>query len=184
MPRSASSSSTAWYDSPKRRYQRTPARSPLAGTGSRRSRTARGERNEGGGSHADSLPAPGALTAGATAPLRVPPTNNLAERDLRMVKLQQKISARREAPRNRAEVKGLRHRACRSRPVRLGQPGLGGAGKGGSSPDNDGTGRYCQTTRVRQARREGVREEPAAKPRKSDAGSNLVDMGRDAAHAA
>lgn len=31
-----------------------------------------------------------------------------------------------------------------------------------SSPDNDGTVRHCQTDRVRQARREGVREEPAA----------------------
>lgn len=31
-----------------------------------------------------------------------------------------------------------------------------------SSPDNDGTVRHCQTDRVRQARREGAREEPAA----------------------
>lgn len=31
-----------------------------------------------------------------------------------------------------------------------------------SSPDNDGTGRYCQTVWVRQARWEGVREKPAS----------------------
>ncbi|MHB1539127.1 MAG: helix-turn-helix domain-containing protein [Solirubrobacteraceae bacterium] len=31
-----------------------------------------------------------------------------------------------------------------------------------SSPDNDGTGQYCQMVRVRLARREGVREKPAA----------------------
>jgi hypothetical protein len=30
-----------------------------------------------------------------------------------------------------------------------------------SSPDNDGTHRYYRTVRVRQARREGRREEPA-----------------------
>lgn len=30
-----------------------------------------------------------------------------------------------------------------------------------SSPDNDGTHRYYRTVRVRQARREGGREEPA-----------------------
>ena len=31
-----------------------------------------------------------------------------------------------------------------------------------SSPDNDGTGQHCQMVRVRLARREGVREKPAA----------------------
>jgi hypothetical protein len=31
-----------------------------------------------------------------------------------------------------------------------------------SSPDNDGTGQHCQMAWVRQARRKGVREEPAA----------------------
>jgi hypothetical protein len=37
----------------------------------------------------------------------------------------------------------------------------GTRGRVDSSPDNDGTGRHCQTVRVRQARRKGVREEPA-----------------------
>jgi hypothetical protein len=37
-----------------------------------------------------------------------------------------------------------------------GSPVLEAQGVGESSPDNDGTGRYCQTARVRQARREGV----------------------------
>jgi hypothetical protein len=37
----------------------------------------------------------------------------------------------------------------------------GTPGRVGSSPDNDGARRHCQTARVRQARREGVREEPA-----------------------
>ena len=37
--------------------------------------------------------------------------------------------------------------------------------EGGSSPDNDGTGRYCQTARVRQAGREGVRvQKPVVEP--------------------
>jgi hypothetical protein len=38
-------------------------------------------------------------------------------------------------------------------------------GRVGSSPDNDGTGRYCQTTRARQARRDGVTtSEPVVEP--------------------
>jgi hypothetical protein len=36
-------------------------------------------------------------------------------------------------------------------------------GKVASSPDNDGTDRYCQTVWVRQARRKGVREKPTSK---------------------
>lgn len=51
-----------------------------------------------------------------------------------------------------------------------------------SSPDNGETCRNYQTVRARLARREGVREEPALKPRKRSTGSNLVDMGRDAVH--
>ena len=35
-------------------------------------------------------------------------------------------------------------------------------GEGGSSPDNAGTGQHRQMARVRQARRKGVREEPAS----------------------
>ena len=34
-------------------------------------------------------------------------------------------------------------------------------GRAGRSPDNDGTHRHYRTARVRQARREGGREEPA-----------------------
>ncbi len=57
----------------------------------------------------------------------------------------------------------------------------GDAGEGGSSPDDVGTRRHCQTARVRLARREGVREEPVSKPRKRGTGSNLADAGRGAA---
>jgi hypothetical protein len=49
-----------------------------------------------------------------------------------------------------------------------------------SSPDNDGTYRNYRTVRVRQARREGVREKPVSTFRKRRTGSNLVDMGRGA----
>lgn len=39
--------------------------------------------------------------------------------------------------------------------------------RAGSSPDNAGTVRHCQTRRVRQARPEGVRRGTCVKPRKS-----------------
>jgi hypothetical protein len=55
----------------------------------------------------------------------------------------------------------------------------------GSSPDNAGTGRYRQTVRVRQARRKGVtRVNQWQNPLKRETGSNLVDVGRAATHAA
>jgi hypothetical protein len=57
-------------------------------------------------------------------------------------------------------------------------------GVGGSSPDNAGTGRYCQTAWVRQARREGVaRANQWSNPLKRGIGSKLADLGRDAVHA-
>ena len=62
-----------------------------------------------------------------------------------MMKLQQKISARREAPHNRAEVKGLCHRAWRSRPVKLGAARPGRRWEGWEQPrqrrDGAGTAR-------------------------------------------
>jgi hypothetical protein len=48
----------------------------------------------------------------------------------------------------------------------------------GSSPDNDGTDRHCQTIRVRQARQRGVtRVNQWLNPLKRETSSNLVDMG-------
>jgi hypothetical protein len=53
-----------------------------------------------------------------------------------------------------------------------------------SSPDNDGTGRYCQTVWARLARQRGVtRVNQWLNPLKRGTGSNLVDMGRVAVHA-
>ena len=47
-----------------------------------------------------------------------------------------------------------------------------------SSPDNDGTVRYRQADRVRQARRDGVREKPAAERSLSqNTSSNLANTG-------
>ena len=54
----------------------------------------------------------------------------------------------------------------------------------GSSPDNDGTGRHCQTARVRLARSKGVTEvNQWLIPLKRETGSNLVDVGRAAVRA-
>ena len=56
-------------------------------------------------------------------------------------------------------------------------------GRVASSPDNDGAGRYCQTIRVRLARQRGVtRVNQWLNPLKRGTGSNLVDVGRVAAH--
>jgi len=63
---------------------------------------------------------------------------------------------RHEAPYDRAEVKGLRRGPVAAGLGRWGQPELGDASEGGSSPDNDGTGRHCQTAWVRQSRRDGA----------------------------
>lgn len=47
-----------------------------------------------------------------------------------------------------------------------------------SSPDNDGTGQYCQMAWVRQARRKGVREKPASeRSSRANTSSNLADVG-------
>jgi hypothetical protein len=52
-------------------------------------------------------------------------------------------------------------------------------GRAGSSRDNDGARRHCQTARARLARRIGVtRVNQWLNPRKRGTGSNLVDMGR------
>jgi hypothetical protein len=59
---------------------------------------------------------------------------------------------RHEALGGRGEVKGLLRGGPSQRSAgSWGQPDPGDAGEGGSSPDNDGTGWYCQTARARQA---------------------------------
>ena len=56
-------------------------------------------------------------------------------------------------------------------------------GRAASSPDNDGTGRYCQTIRARLARQTGVTTvNQWLNPLKRGTGSNLVDAGRGAVH--
>jgi hypothetical protein len=45
----------------------------------------------------------------------------------------------------RAGVRELHRRASQQAGLKLRAPDPGDAGEGGSNPDNDGTGRYCQT---------------------------------------
>jgi hypothetical protein len=72
---------------------------------------------------------------------------------------------RHEAPCHRERVRDPLLRAVAAARRSWGQPGLGGARTGGSSPDNDGAGRHCQTAWVRQARRSGVRtQKPVLEP--------------------
>ena len=91
---------------------------------------------------------------------------------------------RHEAPYDRAEMKGLRREPVAAGSRRRGKPDLGDAREGGSSPDNDGTGRDCQTAWVRQSRREGVtRVNQRQSPVSGVPTPNLADMGRSAARA-
>ncbi len=86
---------------------------------------------------------------------------------------------RHEAPYDRTEVKGHRRRAVAAARWKEGSPTQGTPGRAESSPDNDGTTRYCQTGRARQARSEGVtRVNQRLKSRNRCAGSNLADLGR------
>jgi hypothetical protein len=63
-------------------------------------------------------------------------------------------------------------------------PALEAQGSGGSSSDNDGLGRYCQTAWARQAIRDGVAEANQwSNALKRGIGSNLADLGRAAVHA-
>ena len=66
-----------------------------------------------------------------------------------------------------------------------GQPDPGSAGEGGSSPDDGEAVRHRQTVQRSLSETEGVtRVNQWLNPLKADAGSNLVDVGRIAAHAA
>jgi len=100
---------------------------------------------------------------------------------------EQHLDLRRRAPRGALEPCGgerTPRRACRSRLVQAGGslPRRGGRTWAASSPDNDGTGQHCQMVWVRQARREGVREKPAAERfSRASTSSNLADLGWAAA---
>ena len=69
---------------------------------------------------------------------------------------------RHEAPLHRAEWKDSAAGPSQRAGEAEGSPTVGTDGRVDSSPDNDGTAQHCQMGRVRQARWEGVREEPAS----------------------
>ena len=80
---------------------------------------------------------------------------DLVERDFNptTIKLWGADIERHEALRDRAEVRDLRRRACRSRRGEAGGSLIRGTPvRVDSSPDNDGTGQHCQMAWVRQAR--------------------------------
>jgi len=82
-------------------------------------------------------------------------------------------------------VKGLRRPAVAAAERSWGQPEPGSAGEGGSSPDNGGMGQHHQMTPARLARQKGATKVIQwLNPLKRDTGSNLVDVGRIAAHVA
>ena len=90
---------------------------------------------------------------------------------------------RHEALLNLAVVRDNRHRSVAAGRSELRAPDPGDTGEAGSSPDNDGTRQHCQMVRVRQARRKGVRKEPAAErlPRRNhQLKSDGYGLGRNA----
>src|SRR6266536_1980283 len=101
----------------------------------------------------------------------------LTERGVRVVAMEStgvywKPIVCREAPRIRVGMKRPHPRPVAAGRRSWGQSELGDAREGGSSPDNDGTGRYCQTARVRK--RDGKVDERRKQwwsPRKASAGS-------------
>jgi hypothetical protein len=89
----------------------------------------------------------------------------------------------RRAPRGAVEPCGgerTPRSVCRSGPMQAegSLPCRDGWGWAESSPDNDGTGQYCQMAWVRQARRDGERQEPASeRSSRESTSSNLADLG-------
>jgi len=80
-------------------------------------------------------------------------------------------------------MKGLRRRAVAAVRRSWGQPDSGSAGKGGSSPDDGETDRHHRTIRARLASEKGVTKvNQWLNPLKRGTDSNLMDVGRLAAH--